>query len=166
DDAGVRADQGGSGAGAQQSHPGPDVGVDLDVLGPVGDAAPVGLHLAALAHGVGPPGQVDLAGEGLGPGDLEQVVGVGPRLGVGVLDDEVDAQAEAQGAAVAGGLGAQPVDLLLELGRGLSPGQVDVDEFGGQVQAGFGGAAEPQGDVRPLHRFQAEPAAGAGDVDV
>ena len=73
-------------------------------------------------------------------------------------------QAKAQRAATRRGPGARRGELFRDRGGRLGPGQVDIGMLRRDVDAGAGGAAEPQRRVRALHTVEGEPPALGGEV--
>ena len=88
----------------------------------------------------------------------DQPVGDGPRLGVGLAHDEMDAQPELHLASLGGGAATHVLDLLGRLLQRLAPGEIDVALRGGEIVRRRGGAAEPDGDL-VLHRREQHPRA-------
>ncbi len=102
--------------------------MDLQVLAVAaveGEHAPLPLRLAA--------GQALLDGlHGVRIEAVQELVGLGPGL-FGVARDDVQPDAEADGAPFLRRQPPYPGDLLGGLGRRFAPGEVDVDVAGGDL---------------------------------
>ena len=86
----------------------------------------------------------------------DQLVGDGPRFGVGLAHDKMDAQPDFHLAPLRGGAAAHILDLLGRLLQRLAPSEVDVALRGGEIVRGRGRTAEPDGDL-VLHRREQHP---------
>ena len=62
--------------------------------------------------------------------------------------------AEAYGASLSSGFCTHLVNLLFDLCRRLTPGEINIDLFGRQLLGGFRRATKPQRGTRLLHRFK------------
>ncbi len=93
----------------------------------------------------------------------DQLVCRPPGLGLGLPNDEVDAQSEPELAAARLGAFAHDLDLLGDLGRRLAPGQVRIDMLGRNIDGRIGRAAEPDRRGR-LHGGEIQPRALHRDV--
>ncbi|GIF38258.1 hypothetical protein Axi01nite_25690 [Actinoplanes xinjiangensis] len=137
---GVAADQGGTGAAANQAHPGPQVRRDDQAV----TVAAVQFAHPLLADRLAAP-QALLDGLDVGRGHVaQQSFGLGPGGFGGVPGDHVQADAEPHRRVQR----ADPGQLPGHLGGRLAPGQVDVGVLGGDRAGGFRRATEV--DRRPL----------------
>ena len=123
---------------ADEADSRPQVGGDFEGAG----GAAVQAGHAGLAHGVH-AGVVALHGcDALGVHAVEEPFGFPPGFGGGVAGDDVQADAESEGAAGVGGQGAHSVDPLGDHVRRLAPHEVDVAVGGGDLFSCGGGPAE------------------------
>ena len=82
----------------------------------------------------------------------DQPVGGVPGLFGGFPHDDMQADTEAYLAAFRCRFGAHLFNLLFNLRRRLSPGEIQFYLFGGQILRGGGGSAEIERQARLLHR--------------
>ena len=82
----------------------------------------------------------------------DQRFGSAPCLVVGLAHDDVQADAELDGTALARRALAHVGDLLRHFGRRLAPGEIGIDLLGGQFVRRFRRATEPHGRIRLLRR--------------
>ncbi|MNJ41289.1 hypothetical protein D3C77_362080 [compost metagenome] len=87
-----------------------------------------------------------------------------PRFGIGFAHDHMQANTEAYGAALLGGLGTHLLDFLGNRGRWFTPGQVQLDLLGCQVLGSLRGATEVQRRPRLLNGWVKQ--FGAFDLDM
>ena len=126
----VAADQRGAGAAADQADAGPHVRVDLERRSSLGSAAVQRGH-APLAHRLGRRRSRRCAAAiAAGSMPASRVGRDRPRLVGGRSGDHVEADAEPQRPAVAGGQAPHPLDPLGHHGRRLAPREVHVDAGG------------------------------------
>ena len=73
----------------------------------------------------------------------DETVGSGPCLFLGLPDDQVDAQAEANAAPKGGGAPPYAIELFPELLDRLAPAEIDVDVPGRDLDARIRRSPEP-----------------------
>ncbi|MNN15309.1 hypothetical protein D3C81_1284110 [compost metagenome] len=153
---GVRiAHQRGARAAAHQADAGPQVGADFQRLARAARAA-LSARMqrghAALPFRIHPGEHRLRARHGLVVEAADQVFGGGPRGGIGLAHDHVQADAEPDRAAVLRRVPAHVFQLLRHVRRRLAPGQVGIDLLARQRMRRRRRAAEIHRRMRPLQR--------------
>lgn len=142
------AHQRGAGAAAHQADAGPQVRADLQVI----LFAAVQRRHAPLADGVETRKGLLCIGDGFLIEVRDQPVGGAPGLFGGFPHDDMQADTEAYLAAFRRRFGAHLFDLLFNLRRRFSPGEIHFYLFGGQILRGGGRSAKIERRARLLHR--------------
>jgi hypothetical protein len=137
----VRADERRTRAAAHQADTGPQVRGDLEVVCIGEGRAPTVQRAHALLSDRFARGQCSRRSpDRRRVKAVEQPLRLLPGLLARVARERVDAESEAQVAALLGGQPTDPGDLLRDLRRRLTPGEVDVGVLGRDRS---GGADEP-----------------------
>src|SRR3954466_13716673 len=89
---------------------------------------------------------------------MDELVRGLPRFGIGFTYDHMQTDAERQLSPACGGHRLHPVDLLGDLRRRLTPGQIFVDGVDRDVDAGVRRSAEIERRTWRLHRLEQQAA--------